>query len=66
MFAFKAKKNELTCEELKLGRLEAERAPHVLKTATNTNLTPAQISRGKILASEIARDLKRELNRRCR
>jgi len=66
MFALKAKKNDLTCDELKLGKLEAERAPLVLISAPAKNLTPAQISRGKMLAFETASDLKREIKRRCR
>lgn len=65
LFAFRAKKGELTCEELTLGRREAEGAASALRGANAANLTPAQVSRGKMLASEIARELAAEHARRC-
>ena len=66
MFALKSKKPDLTCEELKLGRQEAARAPIVMKAGKSAGLTPAQISRTKMLAQETARDLGREIKRRCK
>ena len=66
LFALKSKKSTLNCEELKLGHSEASRAPSVMKAGPSAGLTPAQISRGKILASEVSRELKREMSRRCR
>lgn len=66
LFAFKSKKGELTCPELKRGLNEAGNANKVLRGANAQGLTPAQVSRGKMLAAEVARDLKREHRRRCR
>ncbi len=64
LFALKSKKKELTCDELAYGRNEADRAPGVLRGAGN--LTPAQVSRGIMLASEVSRELAAEMKRRCR
>ena len=65
LFALKSKKKELTCDELAHGRNEADRAPGVLRGARG-NLTPAQVSRGIMLASEVSRELAAEMKRRCR
>ena len=65
MFAFKRQKGKLSCGELKSGLNEANGASRTLKAAGN-RLTPAQVSRSKMLAREVGRDLKRELRRRCR
>lgn len=65
LFAFKAKKKELTCEELAHGRREADGAAGALKSAGH-GLTPAQVSRGTMLAAEVSRELGNELGRRCR
>ena len=64
LFALKSKKKELSCNELAHGRNEADRAPGVLRGASN--LTPAQVSRGIMLASEVSRELAAEMTRRCR
>lgn len=66
LFAFKKKKSELSCDELKIGKREAEAAPHVLKSSAGSRLSPAQVSRGTLLAAEVARELRRELKRRCK
>jgi hypothetical protein len=66
LFALQRKKKELTCEELALGRNEAEKAPSVLRGPEGATLTPAQVSRGVILASEVSRELSAEIKRRCR
>ncbi len=66
LFAFKAKKGELTCEELALGRREAEAAPGALRGGTARGLTPAQVSRGAMFASEVGRELAREQAKRCK
>jgi hypothetical protein len=63
LFAMKSKKKELTCDELAYGRNEADRAPGILRGAGN--LTPAQVSRGIMLASEVSRELAAEMKRRC-
>jgi hypothetical protein len=64
LFALKSKKKELTCDELAHGRNEADQAPSVLRGASN--LTPAQVSRGIMLAVEVSRELAAEMKRRCR
>jgi hypothetical protein len=64
LFALKSKKKDLSCDELAHGRGEADRAPAVLRSANN--LTPAQVSRGIMLASEVSRELGAEMKRRCR
>ncbi len=66
LFALKNKKKELTCEELAHGRAEADRAPGVLRSAEAANLTPAQVSRGIMLAGEVSRELAAEIKRRCK
>ncbi len=66
LFAFKTKKKELTCNELQIGRNEAEGAARVLRGPEGRSLSPAQISRGVILGEEVSRELAREHKRRCR
>ena len=66
LFAFKTKKKELSCDELAHGRREADAAPGVLRGSGGNGLTPAQISRGVMLAGDVARELGNELSRRCR
>ncbi len=65
LFAFKTKKKELSCAELQTGRQEADAGPAILR-ASGSGLSPAQVSRGVILAGEISRELGNEYNRRCR
>lgn len=66
LFAFRKKKKELTCGELAHGRREADNAPAVLRGPSGAKLTTAQVSRGVILASEVSRELAREMRRRCK
>lgn len=66
LFAFKTLRRELTCEQLAVGRGEAEAGPAVLRGSGGHGLTPAQISRGVMLAGEVSRELGRERSRRCR
>jgi hypothetical protein len=65
LFAFKERKKELTCEELAIGRREAEAAPVALRGGAGARLTPAQVSRGVLLGAEVSRELTAELKRRC-
>lgn len=65
LFALSKRRKELTCDELASGRREAEAGPGILR-ANNGRLTPAQVSRGAMLSSEVARELSREHDRRCR
>jgi hypothetical protein len=66
LFAFKVRKKELNCNELAVGRREAEAAPTVLRGAASAGLTPAQVSRGIMFGTEVSRELTAELNRRCK
>lgn len=66
LFALKKKKKELTCEELAWGRNEADKAPRVLRGSEGAKLTPAQISRGVMLAGEVSQELAAEMKRRCK
>lgn len=65
LFAFKKTKTNLTCDELKIGSNEASNAARVLRGPDGKSLSPAQVSRGTLLAAEVSRDLGRELKRRC-
>lgn len=65
LFAFKKKKRDLSCEELKRGKLEADNARPSL-TTVRQHLTDAQMARATMLAAEVGGELKRELKRRCR
>lgn len=65
LFAYKTKKKELSCDELKRGKLEADTARTSL-ASMGTRLTPAQVSRSAMLAGEVGRELQAELNRRCK
>jgi hypothetical protein len=64
LFAFKTKKKELTCTELKRGKLEADMARTSL-ASLGGRITPAQMSRSSMLAGEVGRELQREIDRRC-
>ncbi len=66
LFAFKTRKSELSCDELSVGRREADNAPSVLRGPGSANLTPAQVSRGLMLGAEVSRELSAEMKRRCR
>ena len=67
LYAFKQKKKDLTCDELAIGRREAEAAPSVLRGPVATqSLTPAQISRGVMFSADVARELGTEHKRRCK
>ena len=66
LFAYRVKKRELTCDELALGRREADAAPAALRGLSATGLSTAQIARGSILATEVGRELTKEFQRRCK
>ena len=65
LFAFKTEKARLTCDELGIGRREADNAPGVLRAPPAASLGPATISRGLMFATEVSRELGREQQRRC-
>ena len=65
VFAFRTRKKELSCEELAMGRREADSVPKTLKGAKD--LSPAQISRTNMLAAEVGKELAAEMrSRRCK
>ena len=66
MFAFKTEKTRLTCDELGVGRREADNAPGILRSPQATGLSPAIVSRSIMFASEVSHDIVREQQRRCR
>lgn len=65
LFAFKTRKRELSCAELAAGRREADAGPSVLRGPQGRHLSPAQVSRGAMLAGEVSRELQAEMRRRC-
>jgi hypothetical protein len=65
LFAFKTEKARLSCEELSAGRREADGAPGLLRSSQARGLTPAQVSRGLMFATEVSKELERERQRRC-
>lgn len=64
LFAFKTKKKELTCEELRRGKIEADAARASLKSA-GARITHQQLTRGAMLATEVGRELQNEFAKRC-
>ena len=66
LFALSKRKKELTCDELLHGKGEADGAPAALRGPGGQGLTPAQVSRGVMLAGDVSRELSREYNRRCK
>ena len=65
LWAFKQKKRELSCDELSHARREADLAAPTLRGASGS-LTPAQISRGIMLAQDVSKELGNEFGKRCR
>jgi len=64
MFAYRDARARLSCAELMLGRREAAGVRASLRSP-GTGLSPAQISRGLLLAGDVGQDLQREHRRRC-
>lgn len=65
LFAFSKRRKELSCDELRHGKREADAAPATLRGPAGSHLTPAQVSRGVMLASEVSRELAKEIRTRC-
>jgi len=65
LFAYKKRKREFSCAELAVAHKEAEAGPALLRGPAGKHLTPAQVSRGAMLAAEVSRELQREMRRRC-
>jgi hypothetical protein len=67
LFAFRNQKKELSCEELAIGRREADSVPKALKGPEGKSMSPAQVSRTNMLAAEVAKELAAEMRaRRCK
>ena len=66
LFAYKQKKRELSCDELAVGRREADAGVGVLRGPEGKNFTTAQVARGVMLAQEVSRELANEMKRRCK
>jgi hypothetical protein len=65
LFALSKRRKDLSCEELALGKHEADGAPTALRGPGGAGLTPAQVSRGVMLAGDVGRELAKEISRRC-
>lgn len=66
LFALSKRRKDLSCEELQHGKREADGAPAALRGPGGKGLTPAQISRGVMLAGDVGRELAKEISKRCR
>ena len=67
LFAFRSRKKELSCEELALGRREADSVSKALRGEAGKGLSPAQVSRATIFAAEVSKELAAEMrSRRCK
>ena len=67
LFAFRSRKKELTCEELAIGRREADSVPKALKGPEGKSMSPAQVSRTNMFAAEVSKELAAEMRaRRCK
>ena len=67
LFAFRSRKKELSCEELAVGRREADSVPKALKGPEGKSMSPAQVSRTNMLAAEVSKELAAEMRaRRCK
>jgi hypothetical protein len=67
LFAFRSRKKELSCEELAIGRREADSVPKALKGPEGKSMSPAQVSRANMFAAEVSKELAAEMRtRRCK
>ena len=67
LFAYRARKKELSCEELVHARREADGAAKTLRGPEGKSLSPAQISRATMFAAEVSKELSAEMRtRRCK
>lgn len=66
LFAFKTEKQRLSCDELAVGRREADQAPGALRSPQAQSIQPGIRSRGIMLADDVSKELTREAQRRCR
>jgi hypothetical protein len=67
LFAYRTQKKDLSCDELAAGRREADGAAKVLRGPDAKGLSPAQVSRAMMFATEVSKELTAEMrNRRCK
>ena len=66
LFALSRQRKNLSCDELSHGKREADGAPVALRGPGGASLTPAQVSRGVMLAADVGRELSREMDKRCK
>ncbi len=67
LFAFRSQKKDLSCEQLAIGRREADSVPKALKGPEGKSMSPAQVSRTNMLAAEVGKELAAEMRaRRCK
>ena len=67
LFAFRSRKKDLSCEELAVGRSEADSVPKTLRGPEGKSMSPAQVSRASMFAAEVSKELAVEMRtRRCK
>lgn len=67
LFAFRSRKKDLSCEELAIGRREADSVPKTLRGPEGKGMSPAQIARANMFAAEVSKELAAEMRtRRCK
>jgi hypothetical protein len=67
LFAFRSRKKDLSCEELVVGKREADSVPKSLRGPEGKSLSPAQISRANMFAAEVSKELAAEIrSKRCK
>jgi hypothetical protein len=66
LWAFRSEKARLSCDELGVGRREAENAPGALRGPSGQGLPAPVKARSVIFAEEVSKELSREAQRRCR
>ena len=67
LFAYRSRKKDLSCEELVQGKREADGASKSLRGPEGKGLSPAQISRATLFATEVSKELSAEMRmRRCK
>jgi len=67
LFAFRSRKKELSCEELAIGRREADNAVKALRGPEGKSLSTAQVARATMFANEVGKELAAEMRaRRCK
>ena len=67
LFAFRSRKKELSCEELAVGRREADSVAKTLRGSDGKSMSTAQVARATMFAAEVSKELSAEMrSRRCK